>query len=393
LGVATAWAGARRSLADAPAPEGVPVPADRPVGSHVAAAVDETMRAVWSATALLDPPPQPHAIADALRAAAARHREDGILEDPSRAHPLPPALEKPEIRRLPVRRAGEAEHLVYESEFEPGDPEVRDGYLGAVRNRTAHAYLWRHRDGPRPTLLCLHGYGMGRVAWDVGAWDVRWLHRELGLDVVLPVLPLHGPRALARRSGAGFLDAHPLWTNAAFAQAIWELRRLTGWLRSQGAPAVGVYGMSLGGYTTALFASLERGLACAVPSIPVASLSRLLWRDMPEERRLASEAVGLDPQLLDDAWAPHAPLRHRPRVAPDARLIVAGAIDRITPPDQALALWDHWERPALHWFPGSHLVPLGRAQTRARLASHLRAHLVRAPGGPALSHFRGRGES
>src|SRR3546814_11298950 len=50
------------------------------------------------------------------------------------------------------------------------------------------------------------------------------------------------------RSGAGFLDAHPLATNAAFEQAIWELRRLAGWLRAQGAPALGAYGKNLGGY-------------------------------------------------------------------------------------------------------------------------------------------------
>ena len=85
-------------------------------------------------------------------------------------------------------------------------------------------------------------------------------------------LPLHGARAAGRRSGAGFLDAHPLATNAAFEQAVWELRRLAGWLRAQGSPALGVYGMSLGGYTAALFASIERGLACAVPLVPAVSL-------------------------------------------------------------------------------------------------------------------------
>jgi esterase/lipase len=39
---------------------------------------------------------------------------------------------------------------------------------------------------------------------------------------------------------------------------MWDIRRILHWIRAQGAPSVGVHGVSLGGYQTALLAALER---------------------------------------------------------------------------------------------------------------------------------------
>ncbi len=386
-GAAQLLTGTQLSLFADPLPEGVELPDPLSLRTNLAAAADEGMRFVWNATALVSPPPGVARIVDDLRAAAARHREEGILDDPSLAHPPPPALEKVQLARLQIRGHGEAEHLRFESEFVPRDPEILDAWQGRVRNRTAHAYLWRHADGPRPTLICLHGYGMGRIDWDLWQWDLATWHRELGLDVVFPVLPLHGPRARGRRSGEGFLDGHPLETNAAFGQTIWELRRLSGWLRQQGAPAIGVHGLSLGGYTTALFASVERGLACAVPAIPVVSFPDLLAADRSPREQALRERHGLPDTLLREVFAPHAPLGHRPRVPHEGRLIVGARADRICPPTHAHALWEHWERPAIVWTPGSHLVPIGRQATRARVAEHLASTLL-AASGSRLTKFR-----
>ena len=156
---------------------------------------------------------------------------------------------------------------------------------------------------------------------------------------------------------------------------MWDLRRLTGWLRAEGAPLVGLQGGSLGGYLTALAASLDGRLACAVPRVPVVKLARLVWSELAPERRRALEAAGASEALLDEAWASHAPLRHRPKVARDGLLIFGGAADRLCTPEHTRALHEHWDRPELHWFAGSHLVPLGRGGVRLRLAAFLRQHL------------------
>jgi hypothetical protein len=382
LGAAAGFVGAELSLAAHPPTR---PPALRAPRTALAVAADEAMKWYWHASGLISPPPDPRLWLESLRAAAERNRSSGVLDDPSLAHPRPPSLEKHALRRIALSGLPAAEELRFESEFEPRDAEIRERYLAVAPNRTARALLWRHAEGPRPSLILIHGYGMGRAALDARAFDVPRLHQRLGLDVALVTLPLHGVRAAGRRSGAGFLDAHPLATNAAFEQAVWELRRLAGWLRAQGAPALGVYGMSLGGYTAAVFASIERGLACAVPLVPAVSLCAILGAGRSPEQCRLRESIGLDDRLLTEAWASHDPLRHRPRVAPEGRLILAGLTDRICTPDQVEALWRHWEQPSIHWFPGSHLAPFGRREMRERLDVHLKATLV---AGPQLSRFR-----
>jgi hypothetical protein len=383
LGAAAGFVGAQLSLAAHPSAR--PLPAPRSPRTTLAVAADEAMKWYWHATGLIAPPPEPLIWSESLRAAAARNRTSGVLEDPSRAHPPPPALEKHALCRVALRGLPPAEELRFESEFEPRDPEIRERYLAVRPNRTARALLWRHAAGPRPTLILIHGYGMGRPSFDARVFDVPRLHQRLGLDVALVTLPLHGARAAGRRSGAGFLDAHPLATNAAFEQAMWELRQLAGWLRAQGSPGLGVHGMSLGGYTAALFASLERGLACVVPLVPAVSLAAILGASHSPEERRRRESLGIDDALLSEAWASHEPLRHRPRVAPEGRLILAGLSDRICTPDQVEALWRHWEKPSIHWFPGSHLAPFGRRAMRERFDAHLESTLL---AGPQLSRFR-----
>lgn len=393
LALAALAVGTRLSLAQEPVARELPPRSDKSPSLAFALAADEGLRLFWDATGRLSAQGSPRFVAERLRAAAARNRERGWLDDPAAAHALPPGLEKPALTRTALRGIGAVEELRFESEYEPLDPEIRDAYLAVRPNRTACAWLWRHAGGGRPALLAIHGYSGGRPGFDARALELARLHRELGLDVALFALPLHGPRAVARRSGEGFFDGDPLVPNAALGQAIWDLRRLAGWLRSEGAPVVGAYGGSLGGATTALFASVDGRLACAVPSVPAADLAGLVWSALAPARRRALEAEGVDAALLDEAWATVAPLRHRPRVALEGRLIVAGAADRICTPEPTRALHERWDRCAIHWFPGSHLWPLGRGGVRRRLDAHFRQTLLAAPppeDPPQLSRFRPR---
>lgn len=396
LGVALAAAGglgsivmaARLALARAPVPESLPTPPSA-APLHVAVGADLLLEAAWrGAGRVLSAPDWARAAAE-TRALVARFAERGWNAHPERAHPPPPPLEKPALRTRSLPGLGRFEELRFASEFEPGEPELRNAYLDVAPNREARAFLWRDASGERPTLVCVHGFGMGRVAWDAWRWRVDWLHRELGLDVALLVLPFHGPRAPGRLSGFGFFDRHPVWTHLALSQSLWDLRRLSGWLRAQGAPSLGVHGLSLGGGLAAVYASLEPGLDAAIAMTPAVSLADLWWRFLPPARRAAAAAAGLDLGLLRQAWAPHGPLHHRPRVAHAARLIIGGSADRVTPPESVRRLWEHWERPSLCWFPGAHLVWLGRRDLAQSLAAHLRATLLaERPSPPPLSRFR-----
>lgn len=386
------WAGVRHSLKDQPhAPVDQIVRRPTRKVLYLGSGLDLSMGAYWEFGAALRRGVDLERTRDQIGRACSRYESMGWYENPEEALETPPQLEKAKLygRRI----AGEPlEVMSFDSEFEAFDPEIAAAFAAHTRNREARAYLWRHSRGPtRPALISIHGYGMGDPRIDlrwlrVRGWDMPEVHRGLDLDVVYYVLPFHGARSSGRRSGNGYFNQHPLMTNAAMAQAIWDLRRLTGWLRAQGAPRVGVHGISLGGYVAALYASLDPDLAVAMPTIPAVDFVPLVWRQLPGFRRRQWQQAGLGPELLQRAWFLHQPLHHAPKVPPPARMIVGAFADRITTPADTLRLWEHWDHPELFWFPGTHLVWRGGDALQMRWGAHLAAHLRGSE--RALSRFR-----
>jgi hypothetical protein len=293
-----------------------------------------------------------------LEAAAARELFEarGWLEKPEDYHRRPPALESPHVRPSRLRSL-HYEHLSFESEYEPHPDEPgRDRWLSYVPNRTGHAWLLRHGDGSRPWLICIHGYQMGMPLVDLGAFPPPWLHQRLGLNLLVPMLPLHGRRRIGRRSGDGFLAGDLLDTIHAEAHAMWDLRRLLGWVRAQGATRVGVMGYSLGGYNTSLLASLEDGLACAIAGIPAVDFTRLLFRHGPQRTLLDARERGMEADRMSEIFRVISPLAVAPRLPRERRYIFAAVADRLVPADQVRDLWEHWERPAIEWYQGGHIT-------------------------------------
>jgi hypothetical protein len=289
--------------------------------------------------------------------ARARFEAEGWLEKPAGYHVTPPALEAPRIARARTRNV-DYEHLSFASGYEPrlGEPG-RERWLARVANRTAHAWVLRHAGPPRPWLVCIHGYQMGSPLIDLLAFQPEIFHRRLGLNLLVPTLPLHGLRKSGRRSGDGFLSGDPIDTLHAEAQAMWDLRRLLGWLREdQAAPQVGVMGFSLGGYNTALLASLDAGLACAIAGIPVTDFTRTYYRHLPPLHVESVERHGLEETALRDLMRVVSPLALEPQIPRERRWIFGGVADRLVPADQVRDLWEHWDKPRIAWYSGSHLT-------------------------------------
>ena len=120
---------------------------------------------------------------------------------------------------------------------------------------------------------------MGSNAFvDLRAFRATQMHRH-GVNVVVPVLPLHGARASGRVRGEDLMTIDLVDSMHGMAQATSDLRRVVRWLRQeQGADSVGVIGYSLGGLVASLVASLEDDLACVVAGIPVVGLPDLFRR-------------------------------------------------------------------------------------------------------------------
>ncbi len=237
-------------------------------------------------------------------------------------------------------------------------PEVQEEYDRYVENRTATARLVASAQ-PRPVAILIHGYlgGMHRTerrVWPMSFW------RRLGMDVALFVLPFHGRRAERRFGGKPpFPGADPRITNEGFRQAMRDLQAFVAWLLERGHPQVGVMGMSLGGFSTALAATLESRLAFAIPIIPLASIAATARQN----RHLGStpEEEEAEYRALDAVYRVTSPLHRPPAIAPNRMLIVAGEADRITPIEHAQNLAAHFHC-RLETMPGGHLMQFGRGE-------------------------------
>lgn len=281
--------------------------------------------------------------------------ERGWLDDPAAYHREPPVLVDPDIES--VFGLIPHEQLSFESGYAPavGEPGRRR-WMGYRENRRAHAWMLRHGDPSRPWVIALHGYGMGLPLADLGGMRARYLHHALGLNVLSYVMPLHGPRRVGRGYGSELFSGGVSNLIHGEAQAMWDLRRIISWIRgTQGADRIAVHGVSLGGYTTALLSALEPDLACAVAGIPASCFVELF-------RQHSDRVGGIDPDRMDAFWEQTrrlltvvSPLSMQPRIPRERRYIFAAVADRLAPPGSAMALWEHWERPRIVWYQGSHV--------------------------------------
>jgi len=270
---------------------------------------------------------------------------------------------------------GEVVDLTWTSGWTCARDDQRARFNKWRENDTVHVRMFHHRNRKAPAIICIHGYRAGTFSFEERAFGAQWLF-NLGLDVALFTLPFHALRAPAsRRSTPLFPTADVARTNEAFGQAMWDLRRLIGHLRAGGAPNVGVMGMSLGGYTTALLATVESKLDFAVPYIPLADLTDVVV----EHEALRGTVVPHD--LIDAgkrALALVRPLSRKPVVPGDRMLVIGAEGDRITRTSHAEALAKHFGT-ELTMFPGAHLLQFGRREAFGAIAKFLARRGVISP--------------
>jgi len=336
---------------------------------------DRLMLRVWMRGDAASPDVD-HALRDEMLRAHAFYRDPGFLTDPASFFREPPAPESVAERTLTrLSDGGRCLDLAFASDFTPVYPEARADSTPFGENRMAHARWWHHARCGTPAVVCLHGYASGDPRIDRLAFGVRALY-ESGLDVLLFTLPFHGrrkPRGV-QKSGEGFFARNLARTNEVFAQTVFEVRALMRYLAQIGGGPIGAFGMSLGAYVAALLAAVDPQLAFAIAMIPVTSLTDLIWGEpIHRFRRQEVEAHGISLGFLRELWQVHAPLLRPPLVPRERRFVVGALGDRICPPAHAHALWHHWERPEIHWYPGGHLAQFRRGQALREVRNFLKA--------------------
>lgn len=285
----------------------------------------------------------------------------GWIDDPSRAYPAQRAPAKRDVTLAPEKAGGvDYQHLTFPSAYNPrSDDPARDHWLGMERNKTVHAWVLRHPE-PRPWVVGVHGAEMGRPAMDLRIFRAAWLHHKLGLNVALPILPLHGPR---KESGP---DAHfpteEITNNVhGMLQAVADVRRTIAWIRQQDpGQQIALHGISMGGYTSAIVASTEDDLDCAILGVAPMDIVLLMERHHGTgsgyDLRVQNFEVGakIAPMI--------SPLRLTPKLPRERRFIYAGVVDQLVDfGDHVAPMIAHWDYPATCLYNGGHVgLGMGR---------------------------------
>ncbi|MBL6751364.1 MAG: hypothetical protein ISP90_12625 [Nevskia sp.] len=345
----------RAALRAAPQVAGAPVPPQE-LRVYAKSAVDEALLGFFVGVARFPGGELAERLCREAEALEQALHTNGWLDDPAAFHLAPAA--PAQVTTIARRTAGvDYQQLRFASEFAPrGGLPGGERWGAHARNRDCSAWLHRHDAPGRPWLLCIHGYRMGYPWIDFRLFEPALLHQKYGLNLLMPLLPLHGPRRAGRMSGDLYLDGDLLDLLHAQTQALWDLRRHVAWIRAQEPQArIGVLGYSLGGYNASLLAAHEDGLEFVVAGIPVSDFVPLLWQHVPPPLRAFFAARGLDSGRYRNLLKVVSPLALPPKPAPERLHIFAGSADRVVPPDQPVNLMRHWQREAV-WYPGGHLT-------------------------------------
>jgi pimeloyl-ACP methyl ester carboxylesterase len=298
--------------------------------------------------------------------------------DTAKSFPAPTELPRVRSRRAsPLAEwvaNGTVDNISFRSSFTAINPAMRKTWSAFTSNNIVHAQHWRHGDGPRPTLCVIHGFMGSSYLLNGVFFSLPWYYRS-GYDVLLYTLPFHGRRTerLTHYSGFGYF-AYGLGGFAeSMAQAVHDFRSIVDYLRDTGVQRVALTGISLGGYTSALLASVEDRLEAVIPNCPVVIPAKLFdeWFPASVMVKLGLRLANINRDEFNAGISYHCPLNYAPAIPKDRRMIITGLGDRLAPPDQAVKLWEHWDRCALHWFPGSHGLHVSQLDYLRRMTSFL----------------------
>ena len=223
-----------------------------------------------------------------------------------------------------------------------------------TENNVVHGRLYRcsERWQERPVIILLPGYN------DSASYKLRFpmLARRCnraGFNVATFVPPYHFQRCPRQR--AEFDSGDCLFWAESAAQAVAEIRAVTGWLLGEGCPAVALWGFSLGAAFAGMTVCRDARLAAVVMAAPRVRLrpcvEQLAVRPRIRGRwqivRGLCEPLNLTAMNLTMT---------QPAIA-RGKILLIEAIhdDAICPKDDTEDLWQSWRQPDIWRLPHGHV--------------------------------------
>jgi dienelactone hydrolase len=202
----------------------------------------------------------------------------------------------------------------------------------------------------KPAIILLHGGG----SFAGHQLRFRFLARRCqraGFNAATVELPYHFQRRVRQLESFDHLRVA-----LAFAQAVAEIRALTGWLLGQGCPSVVLSGVSLGGWFAGLAATHDARINAIVMVVPavrtryrVALGERILWppvRKALGKYKAAREALDQTPINLTLS---------QPVIPKENILLVQGRYDLFVEAEHTEELWQKWGQPEIWRLPHGHI--------------------------------------
>jgi dienelactone hydrolase len=224
-----------------------------------------------------------------------------------------------------------------------------------TENNVVHGRFYRcgERWQERPVVILLHGSGDSLNYKFRFPLIARRCHRA-GFNAASLVAPYHFQRR-PRQLGGSLGYADWLQLAEATAQAIAEIRALTGWLLGEGCPAVALWGVSLGAWYTGITVCRDSRLAAVVLTAPCARMNPVLeqWAVRPRIRANLPRASKRCEELNLTALN----LLTAQPVIPGKNILLLEAFhdSMMCPKEDTEDLWQAWGQPDIWRLPHGHV--------------------------------------
>lgn len=205
----------------------------------------------------------------------------------------------------------------------------------------------------RPSVILLHGWNASlQYQWQFPYWSQ--LLANAGVNAFAFELPHHMSRTPTEPGAIrNFLSGDLLHVMRTTHQALADIRALALWLRAQGSPAVGVWGVSLGAWLSALAGAHQPELDATALLTPVVRMDRAL-KELAFFDPIREHLSGVEERFRALDLFVHPPPCHG-RV-----LIVAGKLDLFVPLETIDELERAWNAEAWRFAHGHISVLMSR---------------------------------
>ena len=232
-------------------------------------------------------------------------------------------------------------------------PAPRPGEF--AENNVVYGRLYRCTESwqNRPVIILLHGAG-GDPDYHFKFPLIARQCNRAGFNAAMLIAPCQFQRRPRQLAGFSWPD-YLLTAEIAHAQAIAEIRALTGWLLGEGCPAVALWGNSYGGALAGLTACHDARLSAVVLVAPgldmnvfLSAAKQIVWPGLREEllrQQPACDALNRTALNLTTL---------RPRLPRENILLIEAIHDLFVDRKSMEALWHAWGQPDIWRLPHGH---------------------------------------